>query len=176
MIEKIKETVKKKFQADGVTWDQHILPVVRYAKLLARNNGADQEIVEIAALMHDIAVLDDDQNHHIAGAVEAENVLKKLGLSEEKIKKVKHCIESHRAGRKIKRESREADCVANADAMAHISRLPYLFYVTFRIKGMSFGEGMDWIAKKVQRDWEKLSPEAKEIIKEEYLVSQAILK
>jgi HD superfamily phosphodiesterase len=44
----------------------HVRYVVDYAKELARKLGADIEIVEIAALLHDIARIDGtNENHHI---------------------------------------------------------------------------------------------------------------
>jgi len=48
--------------------------------MLTSKTGADEEIVEIAALLHDIASIkyNDVENHHISGAKEAERILKKL--------------------------------------------------------------------------------------------------
>ena len=34
-------------------WTHHILSVVKYSKMLAEKIGADVEVVEIAALLHD---------------------------------------------------------------------------------------------------------------------------
>ena len=36
-------------------WKNHILPVVKYAKLLAQQLGADEKVCEISALLHDYA-------------------------------------------------------------------------------------------------------------------------
>lgn len=34
-------------------WGHHIVPVVKFSKMLAKKLGADKEIVELAALLHD---------------------------------------------------------------------------------------------------------------------------
>ena len=48
-----------------------------------------------------------------------------------KIEKVKHCIHAHRGSKPIKRETVETDCVASADAMAHLDNIPSLLYFAF---------------------------------------------
>jgi uncharacterized protein len=51
-------------------WAHHILPVVIHAKILARKLHADEEIVEIAALLHDYASVKNRAwipEHHIHG-------------------------------------------------------------------------------------------------------------
>lgn len=48
--------------------------VVKYSKVLAKTLGANEELVEIAALLHDYASVKDKNmyaKHHIYGAIEA---------------------------------------------------------------------------------------------------------
>lgn len=176
-IEKIKEIVKKRCPKDQVNWeyDGHILLVAKYSKLLAKKLKANGEIVEIAALLHDITKWRNSKNHHITGAKEAEKILKKLEYSRDKIEKIKHCIYSHRGSQNIKRETKEAVCVASADAMAHFESIPSLYYIAFIIKGKDFFEGEKWVRNKLKRDWDRLIPEAKEIIKNKYNASKEII-
>jgi len=101
MNKKIRELVKKEFKKSDwyeSDWVYHILPVVKYAKKLAKIYKVDEEVVELAALLHDIGrvKLEEDEEHHIIGVPKAERILRKYNYSEKIIKEVKHCIESHR--------------------------------------------------------------------------------
>lgn len=72
-------------------WTYHIAIVVEYAKVLADIFGADKEIVELSALLHDYAGIKDKsmyEKHHMYGAIEAEKLLRKLNYPEDKINKV----------------------------------------------------------------------------------------
>jgi len=120
--------------------------------------NADEEIVEISALLHDITRLSGDhKNHHISGQLEAEKILKEFNYPQNKIEKVKHCIHAHRGSKEIKRETIEADIVASADAMAHISQVSIFFY-----------KEKKWIKEKIERSWKKLMPEAKSMMLKKY--------
>ena len=70
MNKKIRELVKKEFKKSDwyeSDWVYHILPVVKYAKKLAKIYKVDEEVVELAALLHDIGrvKLEEDEEHHI---------------------------------------------------------------------------------------------------------------
>jgi uncharacterized protein len=155
----------------------HIMSVVKYAKVLAKRFGADKEIVELAALLHDIGVIQGDKpNHHISGAKEAEKILKKFNYPEEKIEKIKHCIFAHRASKSIKRKTIEAKCIASADAMAHFDEIPNLFESAFIRFKLNPEEGKRWLLAKLERDWKKLIPEARKLVKDKYKAIKLILK
>lgn len=156
----------------------HILPVVKYAKILARKFNAYEEIVEIAALLHDIGSIKygDVENHHTFGVEEAERILKKFGYPQEKIEKVTHCIHTHRGSKKIKRQTREAECVASADAMAHFDNVPSHLYFAFVKLQMNISEGTKFVKSHLERSWDKLIPEAKELIKDRYEATKLILQ
>lgn len=159
-------------------WSHHIVSVVKYAKLLAKEIGADIEVVEIASLLHDYAGIKDyakHGEHHIYGAIEAEIMLKKFNYPNDKIEKVKDCIISHRGSIKIEKKSKEAVCVANADAMAHIENVPSLLYFAYCEKGLGIDKGVEWVSKKIERSWNKLSDEGKMLIHDKYENAQKIL-
>jgi HD superfamily phosphodiesterase len=161
-------------------WPHHILVVVKYSKLLAKKFGADIEIVEIAALLHDYASIKDYkryyEDHHIHGARLAGNILKEFNYPKEKIKKVKECILCHRGSKPRQKLSKEARCIADADAMSHFNGIGSLFSLAFKSHKMNEDEATDWIAKKLERSWKKLSPAAKEIIKDKYEASKLLLQ
>ncbi len=183
MIEKIAKIVedackeKTNYFGYGI-WKHHILLVVKYAKIMAKRLDANEEIVEIAALLHDYASVKDYalyKDHHIHGANEAEIILKQFDYPLEKIEKIKHCILTHRGSKKEDKLSKEALCIANADSMAHFDSISSLFYLAFFSHKMNIDEAHNWLIQKLERSWNKLSSEAKEIIKDKYEASKLLL-
>ncbi len=117
-IEKVREIVKS--ECDEWLWKHHICHVVKYSKVLAEKLGADIEIAELGALLHDIGIVKyGKEDHEITGVAEAERILKSVGYPQNVIDEVKHCVESHRGSKDIKPRTITAKIVANADAMAH---------------------------------------------------------
>jgi HD superfamily phosphodiesterase len=152
-------------------WTHHIQHVVRYGRLLAQQRGADSEIVELAALLHDYAGVKDFAlypNHHIHGPIEAEKVLSVLGYPPEKIAAVKYCIANHRGSVPGDRQTLEAQCLADADAMAHIGQVPSLMRMVFVERGLDIDEGTRWVREKLERSWQKLSAPAQAMMREYY--------
>jgi len=151
--------------------------VVKIGKKLAGQFNADSEIVEISALLHDYAGIKDyslHKEHHIHGAIEAEKILRKLNYPSNKIEAVKHCIENHRGSVKSEKQSAEAECLANADAIAHIENIPSLLYLTFAKFGMEIDEGVEWLKEKLERSWNKLNPDMKKIFQDKYEATNKI--
>lgn len=178
-VEKIvEEECKKPANIFGYSfWTYHILSVVKYSVMLAKRLGADKEVVELAALLHDIGVIEGDKaNHHISGTKEAEEILRRFNYPKEKIEKIKHCIFAHRSSKSIKRKTIEAECIASADAMAHFDEIPQLFESAFIRFKMNPEEGKQWILDKLERDWKKLVPGTRETIKKKYEAIKLILK
>lgn len=175
----VHEACKKESNKFGYgIWTHHIVSVVKYSKILAELLGADEEIVELSALLHDYASIqsiDFYKDHHIHGTTEAGKILEQLGYDSNKIEQVKHCIFSHRASVVTDRLSNEAKCVASADAMAHIKQVPSLLYFSYVGKGMSIDEGATYVREKIERSWNKLIPQAKQIIEKEYRQSISLL-
>ena len=183
MIEEIKKLVeeacKKETNPFGYrAWHDHVLPTVKYPKILAKKLGADEEVVEIASLLHDYAgIVSKDMyaEHHDHGAKLAEEILKKYNYPQDKIEMVKHCIYAHRASQKIPRETKEAEIVAVADSMAHFENVSSLLYLAYVKHKMDGEEGRKWVLAKLGRSWEKLIPEAKEIIRNKYKAVKKVL-
>ncbi|MFQ5674856.1 MAG: HD domain-containing protein [bacterium] len=143
-------------------WTHHIKKVVATAKQIAPEFDAEPEIVEIAALLHDYASIKDESlyaEHHIHGPLEAERLLTELNYPPEKIEAVKHCIAGHRASVSVERQTPEAECLANADAMVHIENVPSLLHYVYVTRGMAIDEGALWVTNKLKRSWKKLSPD-----------------
>ena len=61
------------------------------------------------------------------------------------------------------KNSVEADCLANADAMAHIDQVPSLLNLAFVQHQMGIDKGARWVRSKLERSWRKLSPEVRQL-------------
>jgi uncharacterized protein len=159
-------------------WTHHIKQVVKIGKEYAKKFKADPEIVELAALLHDYAGIKDyslHKEHHIHGVVEAEKILRNLNYPAEKIEAVKQCIAKHRGRTPGRRGTPEAECLANADAVAHIENVSSLFYLVYSKFNMQIDEGAEWIRRKMERTWKKLDPEIKIIVEKKYKAALNIL-
>jgi len=173
IIEKVKEFVKKECEKPESYYKgifmNHFVLVSNHALQLAERENADKEIVEIAAWLHDIAsVRGVHAEHHIVGSEIAEKLLKKLNYPEKKIEQVKHCILSHRASKKIKRKTKEAQIIADADALAHFDDMNNLRKDVYNSKTK--------ILAKLERTFTKLSPYSKTLAKHKLEKARKLLK
>ena len=176
MIDKIKSMILKLCEGQDWDWKSHIESVVEYSKQLAKELGADEEICEISAWLHDIKKLKGERNkHHVRGSEEAVDLLRDFGYPEEKIEKVKHCILTHSTDKTYPPESIEAKIVASADALSHYDNFLALTYVAYNLKKQFIEEGREWLIKKYNSCWDKLIPEARKIAKPKHDVIMLIL-
>ncbi len=101
----------------------HIKRVVRTALEIGKQEGVDLEVIELAAMLHDIFVNKETHSaiegfrHEIEGAKEAKKILEKLGEVEETITAVCHCIQSHRKRAGTEPRTLEAKCLFDADML-----------------------------------------------------------
>ncbi len=110
--------------ADPVHDFEHVLRVYRMAEIIALAEGADLEIVQTAALLHDSvgsAPGGDGQErlgHHLTSAQFAGEVLAAEGWQPERIAAVQHCIRAHRFRHQGERpQTLEAKCLYDADKL-----------------------------------------------------------
>lgn len=139
IIEYLQSEIKRRCELPsnffGMGCFYHIKAVVDNAAKLAKQFGADAEIVVIAAWLHDVASITDYnlyEEHHIHGAEMAKEILEKFDYDKEKITQVQSCVLNHRGSISGERLSLEELCVADADAISHfdsVSSLLYLAYV-----------------------------------------------
>ena len=182
IVEEIRKHVIKRYQerddAEGMDmYETHVKYVVEYAKTLAEKLGAGVEVVEIAALLHDIARIDGlNENHHIEGAKYAEELLDGLGYDSDKISIIKDCIMSHRGSAGIPQKTIESKCLASADAMAHFRSIPDMFYFVYKDLGCDIEEGKEKLRKKFTESYAKMIPEAKEMVEEKYTAVMKVLE
>ncbi|MEM7350102.1 MAG: HD domain-containing protein [Acidobacteriota bacterium] len=160
-------------------WTHHITDVVANGRCLAPLFEADAEIVEVAALLHDYASVKDVAlypEHHVHGPIEAEKLLRRLEYPSPKIEAVCHAIATHRASVPVERRSREAECLANADAMAHIQNVTSLLHLVYVRRHEGIDEGAAWVRAKLERSWHKLSPRVRDRVDDDYRAALRVLR
>ena len=149
----------------------HIKAVVDNAVMLAKQFGADEEIVIIAAWLHDVASITDYnlyEEHHMHGAEMAKEILEKFDYDKEKIAQVQSCVLNHRGSKPVERLSIEELCVADADAISHFDNVPSLLYLAYVKRNLGIDEGKEFVKAKLIRSYEKLSAESKNFYREKY--------
>ena len=159
-------------------WPFHIMPVAEHSLKLGKKLKADLEVLELAALLHDLAAVTHKkyaEDHHIHGAKMAGKILNDLGLPEEKIAKIKNCILNHRGSKPGKRESLEEKILASADAMSHFTELADMMYLTYGVHKLKTVEGAIWLKGKLTRSWKKIMPAGRKLIIKDYEAAMKIL-
>ena len=157
-------------------WEQHVKYVVKEAKELAKKYGADIEIVELGALLHDVALManvGERKDHHINGANIARDILNKVKYPEERIENIIGCVLNHRSSKNA--TNIEEQCVADADILAHFDNIPMLFNSAFNRNNVKLEEIKKWLKNCFEKDYEDLSEMTKEDFKDRYEIICSVL-
>ena len=183
IIEQIKEFVEKESRKDSARYGYevykfHLIPVRNIAVELAKKLGADVEVVELAAWLHDIgSIIYGREDHHITGADIAERKLKELNYLPGKIKKVKACILNHRGSvSNGGLRNPEEKIISDADALSSFNNISGIFKAAFIYEDLTQGEARISAREKLERKWDKLYLlESKELIKPKYEAAMLLL-
>lgn len=162
-----------------VFYEKHLLVVEEYALKLADIYNADKEVVQAAALIHDIAAVTDFSklaNHAKEGAILAKAMLADYPFTSGQKEKVYHCIENHSQPIQIGADIPEAVCISNADAMSQIAEPFYWMFYAFSVRKFGFEEGYNWYKQRINTNWESIIPSAREIVNDRYLKIIQILE
>ena len=120
MIELLKPKIEKYFKCTSHDFF-HTLRVYNMATRIAKKEKADMEIVQAAALLHDIGRHKEERDPSLCHAEEsakmAPAILKSIKFPENKIGKVLHCIKVHRYSKGIRPETKEAEILQDADRL-----------------------------------------------------------
>lgn len=165
----IRARCEKETNFFGMGCYYHIRAVAENASFLAEKYGADIEVVTIAAWLHDIASITDYSlydEHHIHGARMAGEILGSFDY--DKTELVKKCVLNHRGSKPNEKRSIEEICVADADAISHFDSVPSLFYLAYVKRKMDIAEGTEFVRKKLERSYNKLSDESKRLYSDKY--------
>ena len=159
-------------------WNDHIVRVVHHAVELAKQYGADVEIVELGALLHDVSMpseYGDRGEHHVYSAEMAEKLLTQLNYPKDKMNRVIKCVFNHPGRNWRLRETIEETCIADADALAHFDRIPSLFSLAYGIHKMGLVEGREHVKERLVGDYKGLSSQTKQLFKVRYEATMANL-
>ncbi len=127
---------------------QHVKEVEKWAlQILKFHPEADQEIVLLAVWLHDIghANRNNLETHEIYSEQEARAYLPTLGLTQEKIDKIAHCVKTHRCKKDVLPETIEAKILAAADSASHMTDIVY-------INMLNNGNSKESVIDKLERD------------------------
>jgi uncharacterized protein len=127
LIEKAREFAKSFFDREGTHGFSHVERVLNLCMHIGREEGADLEVLALAALLHDIARPLESagkiEDHATEGAKIARHFLKSLGYPEEKVEAVAHAIEAHRFSRGPEPKTLEAKILSDADKLDAIGAI-----------------------------------------------------
>lgn len=144
---------------DWADWlyPNHVVIVTRNAKRIAELKGANVELSQVAALLHDVAdfkMKRANPNHEEESLKTAREVMQQNGYSEDEIKLVvDDAIRYHSCHGNERPKSKEGLVLATADSLAHLQTNFYLFAVwEFGKSGRSLDDLKEWVLKKIERD------------------------
>lgn len=121
-IEKIKAIVEENLSCSAHDM-AHVMRVYNLCLRLVKGKKVNMQVLEAAALLHDIARVKEDNDktgkidHSIEGAKMAGPILKNLDFSDEKTKHIQECIVSHRYKTENKPKTIEAKILFDADKL-----------------------------------------------------------
>ncbi|MDD5463912.1 MAG: HD domain-containing protein [Candidatus Moranbacteria bacterium] len=129
LIEKIEKEAKTYFvNASGCHDWSHVDRVKKLALRIGKQEKADLQIIEIAALLHDIGRKEEMKAkglfcHAEAGAKTARKLLKKYSLTTDQVENIVHCIEAHRYRNAHIPNTIEAKILYDADKLDSIGAI-----------------------------------------------------
>lgn len=144
-------------------WNGHLKYVYNEATKLAKKYGADIEIVQLGALLHDIALLEKvgtKVDHHENGKMLAKGILQEYDYPEDRLERVLGCVLHHRSSKNA--ENIEELCVADADILAHFDNIPMLFDAAYNLHKMIGLENVrHFMQVSFEKDFNDLSNQTK---------------
>ncbi|WP_297535464.1 HD domain-containing protein [Thermococcus sp.] len=127
LIERTREFAKSFFEREGTHGFSHVERVFNLCMHIGREEGADLEVLALAALLHDIARPLEDagkvEDHAAEGARISRQFLRSLGYPEEKVEAVAHAIEAHRFSKGPEPRTLEAKILSDADKLDAIGAI-----------------------------------------------------
>ncbi len=150
---------------------EHVQYMYKYAVMIAKEKNADLEIVELSALLHDIAMTDpnlDRSKHNEYGVNIAEILLLENNYPKDRIEKVKNCILNHSSKRKEYRTTLEEQVIVDADAMSHFDSIKNLYSLAHNVMGLNEQESLKSVKEKFIKDYNEISEDVKKFVTEKY--------
>ena len=176
LIEEIRKYIIEKSEVYRETsedhydfWNEHIRYVYEEAVSLAKTYGADETVVALGALLHDIALIEkvgSRKDHHLNGKILSNEILDRFNCPGDLKDRVLGCVLNHRSSKNA--ENIEELCVCDADCLAHLDNIPMLFNAAFNRDGVSLNEVRTWMRDSFEHDYNDLSERTKEAFRDRY--------
>ena len=150
---------------------EHIQYVYKYVVMLSKDKNVDGEVLELAALLHDISMTDmslDRSRHNEYGAEIAEQLLRKNNYPEDKTQLVKRCILNHSKRRQQDRSTEEEQILVDADGLSHFDTVKALYSLPSKVMGLNEEDSVRFVQDKLTGDYNELSDDLKYLVKEKY--------
>ena len=150
---------------------EHIQYVYKYVVMLSKDKNVDREVLELAALLHDISMTDmalDRSRHNEYGAEIAEQLLRENNYPEDKTQLVKRCILNHSKRRQQYRSTEEEQILVDADGLAHFDVVKTLYSLPSKVMGLSEEDSVRFVQDKLTGDYNELSDNLKYLVKDKY--------
>ena len=150
---------------------EHIQYVYKYVVMLSKDRNVDREVLELAALLHDISMTDmalDRSRHNEYGAEIAEQLLRENNYPEDKTQLVKRCILNHSKRRQQYRSTEEEQIRVDADGLSHFDVVKTLYSLPSKVMGLSEEDSVRFVQDKLTGDYNELSDDLKYLVKEKY--------
>ena len=127
IIDKTQAHIKQKFSGEGTGHDWwHIYRVWQMAKYIGEQEGGDLFIIQLGALLHDIADFKFNDGDDSLGSIKVSEWLNSAGADQATIEQVGHIVDNvsfKGAGVKSKMESLEGKVVQDADRLDSIGAI-----------------------------------------------------
>lgn len=139
---------------------EHVLVVEAFSRRLGPLFGADLDIVLPAAILHDIAAIEDFSRvaeHHTLGAIRTAEMLREHGLDQARIARIAACAELHLPPVLPEEHGPEAACLSHADALSQMARPAYWLHYAGKVRGLGFEEGREWYRSLVEDRFSRLT-------------------
>ena len=176
LIEEIRKYVIERSEAYRETsedhydfWNEHIRYVYKEAMTLAQEYHADETIVALGALLHDIALIEkagDRKDHHLNGKILSGEILERFSCPEGIKDRVLGCVLNHRSSKNA--ANIEELCVCDADILAHFDNIPMLFNSAINCHGVRLDDIREWMKSAFEQDYADLSDRTKELFGDRY--------
>ena len=150
---------------------EHIQYVYKYVVMLSKDKNVDREVLELAALLHDISMTDmalDRSRHNEYGAEIAEQLLRENNYPEDKTQLVKRCILNHSKRRQQYRSTEEEQILVDADGLSHFDTVKALYSLPSKVIGLSEEDSVRFVQDKLTGDYNELSDNLKYLVKDKY--------
>ncbi|HWQ53101.1 MAG TPA: HD domain-containing protein [Bryobacteraceae bacterium] len=159
-------------------FDEHLAVVASYADCLAPRLGANAEVVQLAAYLHDISAVRDIttlRDHAVVSAAHARELLALRGYPLSIAENVSRAIASHVTPVPLGAGTPEEICLSNADAISQIVRPAYWLFFAFVVRKCGFEEGREWLLNRMDSNWNALIEPARELVVDRYPLARRLV-